>query len=65
MKMNKKIEQFINNYDMYCESENEHHEYGRANNLAEVLLGNHVKSDTVLKILQEFFGENGQDCEEE
>jgi hypothetical protein len=59
-----KIEQFINNYDMYYESENEHSACGLAKDLADVLLANYVKPELVLTILREYFGDYGQDGEE-
>lgn len=65
MRMNKKIERFCCNYDEYCEGENYHDECGKAGELAEVLLNHHVNSDTVLKILQDFFGEAGQEQDDE
>ena len=65
MRMNKEIETFCNNHSDYCESENYHDECGKAEELAETLLRHHVKADTVLEILHEYFGDAGQDNEDE
>jgi hypothetical protein len=52
----KQIEKFCNNYDMYCEGENYHDECGKAGELAEVLKRHHVKSETILQVLEDYFG---------